>query len=161
MILQNIEDVFKILDSDCEQCGNDFREYPGYQTKYDSVIKKDGKAVFSCERRWHGVYEAFATFETSEKDFKNLEEEIKEITNCFPWPQESDSDTLKEERFRLYNRLNAKIQACASFAPRDLKIKINGFCNYCGDKIKIAIEGSKVLYGCSDCASVIADAASG
>lgn len=150
MSVKSIQDLVDFLGTECRDC----RGYGDFE-RYEKVRKKGRKAVYSC--RWWHDHERKIAFQTTPKDIKGLEKDIQELLENKP--QEGAPQFEREDYLKRSDELMRKIGAYAHFAPKNLKMEINGYCHHCSAEVPITIEENKVWIGCEYCATIIADGA--
>jgi len=150
MILENIEDVMKVLTAHCDHCWN----FRGYDHQYSSVRKEGREAIFGCKHL--DEFRALTTeFYAEQSDFDGLQEEISKLEERLSLRESLDfqAKAFREE----YGELQSKIQIYAEFARQDFTTSLQGYCSECWEPRELTIRDRKLWIGCPPCASLIAD----
>ncbi|MAG02372.1 hypothetical protein CMI42_03470 [Candidatus Pacearchaeota archaeon] len=149
MILENLDDVVRILDTSCLSC----LDYRGVQENLIDVKRQDNAAVFSC--KWGDSYQALTTdFCTTREDFDRLQQEFLDLGGKF---KKRDSVPYDMAEFSSENQALLKMLGIfGEFASEDLKVSLDGYCKYCSSESGLTIVNRKLYISCTSCADVIA-----
>ena len=158
-VLRSIYDLESVFGKQCEDC---WKFYAWNDSIYDSVEREGDNAVFRCSKKLVLCKKTIPTeFETTAEQIKGLEKDVGEFLRTKQASPEGLSSSQITDVIVRAGNLIKRIGTYAAFAPADLKMQIDGVCQYCLSNVPIKIEKRKIWIACPPCATQIADEISG
>jgi hypothetical protein len=156
-VLTSLEQALEPLGKPCPDCeagGGPF----GYRTEgiIYGITREGNKIRYFCDSRMpHRIGEASVLFSASDEEIKKAGAELREVMLKARGKKGYEFRDVEHE----VNRAITKMKNYALFAPANRKIEFPGLCTYCYGDIGLSIQKRQLWFGCSTCASILADGA--
>jgi len=154
-VLRSIDDAFALIGVPCNNC-----DETGWGGRYSLINLEGGYAVYGCDM-CYDTRRLLVDFRVTPEQIKCLEIDVQSFLSSSPISLAGLSVKDIREISRRADNIMHKIHTYATFAPPDLNIQIEGFCQYCHDQVPVRIDKNRVWVTCPPCASLIAECSSG
>ncbi len=163
IMLDSLQEAMDPIGKRCPDC-EEFGDLGLHNGMVNRIVRDKKYVTYHCSSRFmpHEVAKARVNFKISDDELLEAAKELKDYVN------ESDRNidwkTCSSFGFEDFKKrkdeLTTKLSNYAQFLPKGREVEVPGNCSYCLKEVLITLRDWRLWYGCSNCASIVADSAS-